>query len=86
MAPSLSYNKQEELFKPLNELNTTTKIIGDGNYHYLVCGDKKRLIYAYPAMWNKRYYEIPDGALPISDKMLKEALPKVDAMIREAIT
>lgn len=85
MAPPLSYEKQDELFKPLNELNASAKIVGDGNHHYLIYGEKKRLVYAHPAMWSNRYREIPVGTLPISDKMLKDALPKVDAMIRELL-
>lgn len=82
MAKELSYELQENLFKPLNYLNPLVKIEGDGTNHYIVKGTNKRKIYAYPAMWNEKWDEIPQDAIPVSDKLLKEALPKVDAKIR----
>lgn len=83
MAGAISYVEQSELFKPVNELNSSVEIFGDGMHHYIVCGEKKLRVYAHPAMWNARYREIPSGAVPISDKLLKDALPKVDALIRD---
>ena len=78
---SLSYEKQKELLAPLNELGSTYRISTDGHKHYVTyCGNTKQII-AYPAMWNPNSCLMPEGAICVSDKLLKYALPQADASI-----
>jgi hypothetical protein len=71
--------------KPLKSLNAEFSIEGDGRKHYVLINEKKREIYVYPAMWSKANAQIPLGAISVSDKLLKYALPKVDYLIRNGI-
>lgn len=78
----LPFPQQDKLLAPLNALGADFEIIGDGVMHYILCNGRKRRIYAYPAMWSEYSDLLPDGAITLSDKMLKYALPQVDAKIR----
>ena len=81
----LSYEQQDKLLAPLNALGADFEIIGDGMKHYIRYSGQKRRIYAYPAMWSEYSDLLPDGAITLSDKMLKYALPQADAKIRKLI-
>lgn len=76
------YDEQEQLLLPLNALNAEFSIIGDGQKHYVQVGSQKKEIVAYPAMWSEYSRMLPRSGVAVSDKMLKYALPKVDAIIR----
>lgn len=81
----LSYEQQDKLLAPLNALGADFEIIGDGMKHYIHRGGQKRRIYAYPAMWSEHSDLLPVGAITLSDKILKYALPQADAKIRNLI-
>lgn len=81
----LSYDKQEELLKPLNSLDAEYSISSDKQKHYIHANGMTREIIAYPAMWSEHNSRIPADAVRISDKLLKYALPKADAVIREQL-
>ena len=79
---AIPYDEQEQLLLPLNALNAEFSIIGDGQKHYVQVGSQKKEIVAYPAMWSEYSRMLPRSGVAVSDKMLKYALPKVDAIIR----
>lgn len=81
LAETLSYAKQDELLSPLNALSAEYVINGDGVKHYVENDGKKKEIVVYPAMWNDKI--IQNGVIKVSDILLKYAMPKVDAIIRE---
>lgn len=82
MAEKLSYAEQDKYIQPLLDLNAEFKIYGDGKEHYIEYKGKKRMLVVYPVMWSENSEMIPSEALAIPDKMIKYALPKVDAKIR----
>ncbi len=79
---AIPYDEQEQLLLLLNALNAEFSIIGDGQKHYVQVGSRKKEIVAYPAMWSEYSHMLPRSGVAVSDKMLKYALPKVDAIIR----
>lgn len=79
---ALPYDEQDKLLSPLNALNAEFKIIGTGTKHYIKTANQQREIVAYPAMWSEYSDLLPRGAVAVSDKLLKYALPNVDALIR----
>lgn len=79
----LSYDEQEKLLDPLNFLGADFIVYGDGEKHYVKTATACKEIVAYPAMWSQFSTKLPVGAIAVSDKLLKYALPKVDAIIRE---
>lgn len=81
----LSYEAQKELLSPLNSLGSDYEIESDGQKHYIRANGIVREIIAFPAMWNESSRQIPIGVVAVSDKILKYALPKADAVIREQI-
>ncbi|MDL2257543.1 DEAD/DEAH box helicase [Eubacteriales bacterium OttesenSCG-928-K08] len=78
----LSYSEQDKLLSPLNALSAEFEIIGNGTKHYIKTIDRQREVVAYPAMWSEHSTLLPVGTVAVSDKLLKYALPKVDALIR----
>lgn len=78
---ALSFEQQEKLLSPLNELGSDYKVLGNGSKHFVLKDGKKTEIVAYPAMWNKESRNIPIGAIPIPDLILKYALPMADSII-----
>lgn len=82
MAEKLSYAEQDKYIQPLLDLSAEFKIYGDGKEHYIEYKGKKRMLVVYPVMWSENSEMIPSEALAIPDKMIKYALPKVDAKIR----
>lgn len=78
----ISFDKQSHLLYPLNGLGGDYSVDGDGINHYVTADGKKMKIVAYPAMWNYKNGMLPKDVLPISDNVLKYALPKSDEIIR----
>lgn len=81
----LSYEDQERLLLPLNALGSDYRIESREHQHYLIENGRTHKIMVLPAMWSKHYSEIPSNVITISDKLLKYALPKADAIIREQL-
>lgn len=81
----LSYDDQDKLLLPLNALGSDYKIESRDCQHFLIENGKSHKIMVLPAMWSKHYSEIPLNVITVSDKLLKYALPKADAIIREQI-
>lgn len=81
----LSYEDQEKLLLPLNALGSDYRIESHEQQHYLIENGKSHRILVLPAMWSKHYSEIPSNVITVSDKLLKYALPKADAVIREQL-
>lgn len=82
---ALSYEIQDELLIPLNYLGSEYQIISDGKKHYIKNESFKREIVVYPAMWSTNNNRIPSGIVSVSDKLLKYAIPKAAAVIREQL-
>lgn len=85
LAPNIPYSLQAKLLAPLQSLNPAIELKYDGQRHYIVSGNIQKEVFAYPAMWTKNNANIPPLSIPISDKLLKQALPMVDAIIREGL-
>lgn len=81
----LSYEEQEKLLLPLNALGSDYRIESREQQHYLIENGKSHRIMVLPAMWSKHYSDIPSNVITVSDKLLKYALPKADAIIREQL-
>ena len=81
----LSYEEQDKLLLPLNALGSDYIIETREHQHFLIENGKSHRIMVVPAMWSKHYGEIPSNVITISDKLLKFALPKADAIIREQL-
>ena len=81
----LSYEDQDKLLLPLNALGSDYKIETNGQQHFLIENGVTHEIMVLSAMWSKRYNEIPSNVIAVSDKLLKYALPKADAEIREQL-
>ena len=79
----LSYEDQEKLLSPLNALGSDYRIESREQQHYLIENSRAHRIMVLPAMWSKHYSEIPSNVITVSDQLLKYALPKADAIIRE---
>ena len=77
-----SYLEQDKLIEPLKALNAEFSIEGDGESHFISYKNRRRELIIYPSMWAENSKLLPHGALAISDKLMKYALPKVDALIR----
>jgi hypothetical protein len=82
---AITYEEQDKLLTPLNALGSDYKINSDGRQHFLIRNGKSHKIIVLPAMWSKQYYRIPPNTVTVSDKLLKYALPKADAIIREQL-
>lgn len=81
----LTYEEQEKLLLPLNAFGSDYKIEAHEHQHFLIENGKSHKIMVLPAMWSKHYSEIPLNVITVSDKLLKYALPKADAIIREQL-
>lgn len=81
----LSYEEQGKLLFPLNALGSNYRIEAREGHHFLIENGKSHKIMVLPAMWSKHYSEIPSNVITVSDKLLKYALPKADAIIREQL-
>ena len=81
----LAFKIQEELLLPLNSMGSDYSIESFGGKHYVRINGKRTEIIAYPAMWSMQNSRLPNGAIVVSDKLLKYALPKADATIRDQL-
>lgn len=81
----ITYEEQDKLLVPLNAIGSDYRINSDGQQHFLIENGISHKIMVLPAMWSKRYYKIPPNTVTVSDKLLKYALPKADAVIREQL-
>ncbi|MDR1706371.1 MAG: DEAD/DEAH box helicase [Prevotella sp.] len=79
---ALSYEEQDKLLRPLNALSAEFEIIGNGTKHFIKTVDRQHEIVVYPSMWSEYSTLLPAGAITVSDKILKYALPKADVLIR----
>ena len=82
---ALSFDSQEKLLQPLNHLGADYTITSNEGKHLINYSEQTREIVVYPAMWNENNESIPKGAIAISDKLLKYALPKSDSVIRDKL-
>ena len=83
---SLPFETQEALLSPLNSMGSDYCIESTGEKHYIRTNGKIKEIIAYPAMWSIYNRRIPNDVVAVSDKLLKYALPKADAVIREQLS
>lgn len=81
----LSFDVQNALLRPLNFMGSDYSIETEGGKHYIRFNGRSREIVAYPAMWSRQNSRIPNNIVAVSDKLLKYALPKADAVIREQL-
>lgn len=85
LPPSIPFEKQKELLAPLNSLGSEYHIDFVGGKSIIHFLERTQEIVVYPAMWSKNNRRIPGGVVAVPDKLLKYALPKADAVIREQI-
>jgi len=85
LADPINYEKQKTLLMGLKEtalIDSEFNIIFQDNKIFAIKNGTKREIYVYPAMWNSDNPEIPNGCIAVSDKVLKNALPRAYTIIR----
>lgn len=82
---SLPFEVQDALLAPLNSMGSNYSIDYAEGKHYIHADGVSKNIIVYPAMWSIDNKRIPDNAVAISDKLLKYALPKADAIIRDQL-
>lgn len=88
LADKIDYKKQRNLLMRLKEtalIDSEFDINFENNKIFVVKNNIKKDIYIYPAMWNVDNDQIPNRSIAISDKMLKNSLPKVYKKIREKL-
>lgn len=89
LADPLSEEQQGLLGDTVKELFETDNDQGikiqkkDGKY-FAELGNIKKLLYFYPAMWNKQISLIPAGAIAVSNADVEYDLPEVYAYIEES--
>ena len=81
----LSFDEQEKLLLPLNSMGSDYIIDSTNEKHYIHANGKTKEIIAYPAMWGKKSGRIPNGAVAVSDILLKYSLPEADSIIRNQL-
>lgn len=81
----IPFEEQDKLLAPLNALGADYQIIVDNQHHFLIENGISHPIVVLPAMWSKQYCKVSPNTITISDKLLKYALPKADALIREQL-
>ena len=82
----LSFETQGTLLAPLNAMGSNYSIESAEGKHYVRADGNRKEIIAYPAMWNVHNARIPYNVVAVSDKLLKYALPKADAVIRDQLS
>ena len=82
---ALTYEQQDELLSPLNALGAEFTVYGDDQKHFIEFHGTRIEIMAIPSMWGEYSGLIPENVIAISDKLLKYALPKADALIRSKL-
>lgn len=79
LAPSLSAEQQWTIFKPLKRLLDLERKIESrlaDNAIELCCGEKRKRVLIYPAMWNNESAKFDCNVIMLADKLIKSALPK----------
>lgn len=82
---ALTYEQQDELLSPLNALGAEFTVYGDDQKHFIEFHGTRIEIMAISSMWGEYSGLIPENVIAISDKLLKYALPKADALIRSKL-
>ncbi len=90
LAEPLTNQQNNILVKPIRELfnsdsTQSISVIQEMEKYYVVKGSTKKLLYFYPAMWNKNISFIPANCIAISDLAVKYSLSSVYAQIVEEI-
>ena len=74
----LQNQSQVTLIKGIKEMasleGANFDIVFEKSKIYSVKGNRKTEIYVYPAMWNTNDKMIPNGAIPISDKIIVNSM------------
>ena len=60
-------------------------MLGRNKKHFVDFRGNQFEIMAVPAMWGEYSGLIPENVIAVSDKLLRYALPKADALIRSKI-
>ena len=88
MADQISYDRQVALIKGIKEMASLEEagfdIVFESNKIYGVKGGRKTEICVHPAMWNTDDRMIPNGAIPISDKIIVNSMPYAYSVIRNS--
>ncbi|MCI9080619.1 MAG: hypothetical protein HFH68_17225 [Lachnospiraceae bacterium] len=88
-ADAISYDRQRNLIKGIKETanleGADFNIIFENDRIYGIKNDRKTEIYVHPAMWNPDDRMIPNGAIPISDKMIINSMPYAYSFIRNSL-
>ena len=89
MANPIIYDRQVALIKGIKEIASLEEagvdIVFESNKIYGLKGGRKTEIYVYPAMWNTDNKMIPNGAIPISDKLIVNSMPYAYSVIRNSL-
>ncbi|MBO8463098.1 MAG: DEAD/DEAH box helicase [Firmicutes bacterium] len=88
LASPISYEKQKLLIQGIKEtalIDADFDIDFDNGKIFGIVGDKRREIYAYPAMWKINNPMIPKDCIAVSDKLVLNSMPKAYAVIRRGI-
>ena len=85
-ADPITYERQVTLIKGIKEIASLEEagfnIVFEKEKIYGIKNGRKAEIYVHPAMWNSDDRKIPDGAIPISDKMILNSMPHAYNIIR----
>ncbi len=81
LPPAIDYNTQIELAKPLQLLFNSGELVFE-HEKIIIMG---RQLYIYPAIWSKHHMMIPSESIPLSDKLIKNSLPKAHRLIRKIL-
>ena len=73
------------MLSPLNALGAEFTVHGDSRKHFVEFRGTRFEIMAIPSMWGEYSGLIPENVIAVSDKLLKYALPKADALIRSKL-
>lgn len=88
-ADPISYDRQVALIKGIKEMASLEEagfdIVFESNKIYGVKGREKTEIYVHPAMWKADDRMIPNGAIPISDKIIVNSMPYAYSVIRNSL-
>ena len=88
LAEPIDIDKQEILIKGIKEtalIDSDFDIIFEKSGIYTISGDKRRMIYVYPAMWRENNPLIPQNCIAVSDKLITNSMPKAYSIIRNGI-
>ena len=88
LAEPIPFDVQNRLVQGIREtamMETEFEVYVIGEKIISRCNGKERQIYVYPSMWNPdNNQHIPNGAVPVSDKQIVNAMPYAYGIIRKA--